>query len=84
MSKEQWNSKGRGVAGEAVTPSDTADNEFDCLYIGGTGDLVVELRDDTSPSTFSARPVGDFPYSVKKVYSTGTTATNILGITVGR
>jgi hypothetical protein len=62
---------------------------FGTLYIGVTGDVValpVAHADTDSAVTtgvggavlFKAVPVGPFPYQVKKVFATGTTATNIL------
>lgn len=59
------------------------------LYIGVTGDVVAlpAENDDTNSTTttgtngailYKSVPVGPFPYSVKKVFSTGTTATNII------
>jgi hypothetical protein len=60
------------------------------LYIGVSGDVNVLLNGhlDTNTATAASRgaqlfknvPVGPFPYSVKKVFSTNTTATNILCI----
>lgn len=60
------------------------------LYIGVSGDINVLLSShpDTDTTTSASRgaqlfknvPVGPFPYSVKKVFNTSTTATNILCI----
>ena len=62
---------------------------FGTLYIGVSGDVVAlpQAHEDTdSPITtgvggailFKNVPVGDFPHQVKKVFETGTTATNII------
>lgn len=62
---------------------------FGTLYIGVSGDVVAlpQNHADTNVATttgvggavlFKNVPVGPFPYQVKKVFSTGTTATNIL------
>jgi hypothetical protein len=59
------------------------------LYIGVSGDLAVLLEENTNTNIaittgtshvmlFKSVAVGPFPYSVKKVFSTGTTATNIV------
>jgi hypothetical protein len=58
------------------------------LYVGVAGNLNVLLSDheDTNTTTassngatlFSNVPAGPFPYQVKKVFSTNTTATNIV------
>ena len=84
---------GRAVA---VTPSDTLDilnpggdaavtpqspRPLGCvLYVGGAGDLVVEtIGGDVV--TFAGVLAGSFiPVQVRKVLSTGTTATNILAL----
>ena len=47
------------------------------VYIGGAGNVKVDMADG-STVTFEAVPVGTFmPIQVRKVYATGTTATNI-------
>lgn len=64
---------------KAVTPNDSTDlTTPGQLYIGGTGDVVAILENDVLPQTFVAHPVGYLPCRVRRVYSTGTTATNIL------
>lgn len=60
------------------------------LYVGVSGDINVLMAShpDTDTATAASRgaqlfknvPVGPFPYDVKKVFSTNTTATNILCI----
>lgn len=80
----------------AVTPSDTLDvtnsagDNAPCyakaLYIGVTGDVAVVPAGDNGNSlagsavTFKAVPVGWFPVQVRRVMSTNTTATNIVGL----
>lgn len=68
--------------GLPVTKSDSTDlsQVSRALYIGGTGDVTVIMRTGTQ-LTFSAVPSGALlPISVKRVMSTGTTATNIIAI----
>ena len=74
-----WDSPGRGAA--AVTPNDGADltRYARRLYIGGTGDVKVDMIDG-STVTFASVPAGELNISSKRVYSTGTTATNIVAI----
>ena len=60
------------------------------LYVGVSGDINVLMVDhpDTDIPTASSRgavlfknvPVGPFPYAVKKVFNTNTTATQIIAI----
>lgn len=66
---------------EAVTPSDTVDltDPVSALYIGGTGALKVDMANGDTV-TFAAVPVGVFHIAVTRVYSTGTAATNIIGL----
>lgn len=47
------------------------------LYVGGTGAVKVTMEDGTTP-TFAAMPVGLYPLRIKRVWTTGTTATNLL------
>lgn len=59
------------------------DHEFDdprTLYIGGEGDVKVDMADGGTV-TFVALNTGQFlPCAVKKVYQTDTTATNLIAI----
>lgn len=74
-----WDSPGRGAS--AVTPSDSSelDRYARRLYIGGTGDVKVDMIDG-STVTFTSVPVGELNISAKRVYSTGTTASGIVAI----
>lgn len=73
----------------AVTPSNTVDipsvsggtsNNGCVLYVGGAGNLTVDtVGGDTI--TFTGVLGGSFiPVQVKRVYSTGTTATSIVAL----
>lgn len=65
---------------QAITKSDTDPNVFCQLYVGGAGDVKV-VTENGDTVTFSAVPVGTIlPIRVKQVLSTGTTATNIVGL----
>ncbi len=69
----------------AVTPSDaTVIPTTRALYVGVGGTVVVVTADAVSASTtstFVGVPAGTvLPIQVTKVYSTGTTATNILAL----
>lgn len=70
-------------AAEAVTPSDGTDLPRGCraLYVGGTGTLVLILDKDTSSVSFVGVAAGSvLPVRVRRVLSTGTTATNIVAL----
>ena len=66
-----------------ITPNDSADlaEKTRALYVGGAGDVVVILADDTVAVTFKAVPEGAvLPIQAKRVYATSTTATDIVGL----
>ena len=63
----------------AITTSDTADNFFSSIYIGGGGNLVVVTEGGTTV-TFTGVLIGTIiPIRVVKVKATSTTATNLVG-----
>lgn len=66
----------------AVTKHDTNDLTYAsrALYIGVTGDVVVNMAGTGSAITFKAVPVGVLPIRVTRVLSTGTTATDIVSL----
>lgn len=69
----------------AVTASDaTVLSGVRGLYVGGAGNLVVEMLNPESVSatvTFNAVPVGTvLPIAVERVLATGTTATLIVAL----
>lgn len=74
----------------AVTPSDTVNLDYGIrkacagVYVGSTGDLAVIMvgaDDDSDVTTFSNVADGTFlPIQVKRVNSTGTTASDILAL----
>lgn len=66
----------------AVTPNDSTDLATypASLFIGGTGDVKVDMLNGGTV-TFVNIPDGTFlPILVKRVYSTGTDATNIIAL----
>lgn len=70
---------GFGRAGAAITPSDTTDlaTVAKAIVVTAEGNLVVLPvdNDDGDTITFTSAPVGFVPpYIVRRVYSTGTTA----------
>lgn len=70
-----------GSNAAVVTPNDSTDltTSTRALYVGGTGAIKVDMVGGETV-TFEASAVGFMPIRVKRVYSTGTTATNILAI----
>lgn len=68
--------------GSAVTPSDSTNlPNGDCvaLYIGTAGTLRVMCVNGRD-LTFAATVAGVLPLKVRRVYSTGTSATNIVAM----
>ena len=73
--------------GWAVTPSDSVAQPMETrsVYIGGDGNLSVEMYDPTSSNlatvTFTGLVAGQvLPIKTKKIRATLTTATNIVGV----
>lgn len=67
----------------AVTPSNTTvfAQPTRSLYIGGAGNITVDMVDGGASVTFVGLLAGSIlPVQVTRVYSTGTTATNILAL----
>lgn len=66
----------------AVTPDDTdkIGHASRGIYVGGAGDLKVDLIDGTTV-TFVGLAAGVIhPICARRVYSTGTTATDIVSV----
>jgi len=71
--------------GAAITPSDTVDirQTTNRLYVGGAGNIRVTLAGMAEDQflNFTSVPVGTMlEIQVKRVWATGTTATNLLGL----
>jgi hypothetical protein len=65
----------------AVTPSDsTTFAATRALYVGVAGDVVVDGVKRGTQVTMTAASIGEHPWQVTRVYSTGTTATNIVAL----
>lgn len=65
-----------------ITTSDTVDLSTYTLgiYIGSEGDVKV-MTTDGSVVTFKSMVAGVvYPLQIKRIYSTGTTATSIIGL----
>lgn len=68
----------------AITASDSTAVSYKAIYVGGAGNIKLTLGGNTDAEavTLTAVPVGTWLYlRVKKVWSTGTTATNLVGFT---
>ena len=86
-----YNATNRPLDAQAITPSDTALNNYFDVYVGVTGDVTVvtkaayaafkEGRTSTEVSTlFKGVPAGyRLGVQVARVKATGTTATNLVG-----
>lgn len=65
----------------ALTPTDnTQIGPFSAIYVGVAGDVVLIPRNSTTAVTFKAMPVGIHRIAFQGVNSTGTTATNLVGL----
>lgn len=68
---------------EEITPNDTEDLEKPAraIYVGGAGNLTVQLARDEDPVTFHNVLAGSvLQIVVVKVLTTGTTATNLISL----
>jgi hypothetical protein len=64
----------------AITPSDTADSvNYRAVYVGGAGNLKVTTKTGTD-TTLAVIAGQVIPIAVTRVFSTGTTATGIVGL----
>ncbi len=81
QSHEPSSSVSPAAEAAAVTPNDSTVLSPPCrsLYVGGTGDVSVDMMRTGSAIVFGAVPAGTIlPARVIRVRSTGTTATAIL------
>ena len=67
-----------------ITPSDSTDlaRPITALYVGGTGDIKVELVKDSAGGTvLKSVPAGTLldGLVIKKIHASGTTATLLVG-----
>jgi hypothetical protein len=70
-----------------VTPSNTTDFKDDAgeyvpraIYVGVSGNITVDMLGNGTSILFSNVPVGMWSIRVSKIYATGTTATNMVGV----
>lgn len=69
----------------AITPSDTVDltRSVRAIYVGGDGNIKLHCSDDAAAEavTFVGVVAGTIlPVSPRRIYATGTTATNLIGL----
>lgn len=65
----------------AITPDDSGSIYATALYVGTGGDIKVDMENEDSAVTFAGVADGSIlPIRVKRVYSTDTTASDIVGL----
>jgi len=67
----------------SITPNDNNDlpNNTRAIWVGGAGNMVVQMAGDQSQVTFSGITAGTLlPIQVSRVLATNTTATLIIGL----
>lgn len=67
----------------AITPSDSVDLPTGVrgIYVGVAGNVAIQAVNDTLPQTFVGVAAGSIlPVRAQRVFSTGTTATTMLGM----
>lgn len=71
------------VDAKTVTPNDGAalpDGSATALYFGGAGNVKIKTAMDTDITFIGLTAGAILPVRVKQVFSTGTTATNIIAL----
>ena len=64
----------------AVAPSDTTEVNCRALYVGGAGNVVLQMPGKSETVSFLSVPAGTFmPVSARRVMA-ATTATNIVAL----
>lgn len=70
--------------GAVITPSNSdvfPRNTYRGFYVGGDGDIFVDLEDGGVNISFIGVKQGlYYPFAITRVYATGTTATDIRGL----
>lgn len=71
------------VNAKAITPNDTTvfDPPYNAVWIGGAGNLVVVLVGGQTLTITAAAVNTIYPFRIKQVLATGTTATGVIGLT---
>jgi hypothetical protein len=66
----------------AVTPNDSTDLTAlaRAIYVGGTGAVKVTMVNGDTPTFTGVQAGSILPIAVRRVWSTGTTATSILAL----
>ena len=78
-----YGSESPARTGFAITPSDDADLTVATrgIYVGGGGDITVDFVDSGTSIVLASVVAGTvLPIRVSRVYSTGTSATNLVGL----
>ncbi len=71
----------RGAVAVNLTSTDFAAADLRGIYIGGAGDVKVDLADGSTGITFIALAPGvEHAIAITKIYKAGTTATGILAL----
>lgn len=66
--------------GAAVTPSDSGSLVFNGLFVGGAGAVKLDCADGRTLTITGITAGSIIPIAGTRVYSTGTTATNIAAL----
>lgn len=69
--------------GFVISPNNSADLDRPTrgIYVGGAGNIVVTFLESGEAITITGVLAGTvYPFRVRRVYSTGTTATSLVGL----
>lgn len=79
----QSDNGGAAARSDVIVPSDTTDFSvyYTSLYVGVSGDITcVPIRNASDTGIlYKNVAIGFFPIAVRRVYVSGTTATNMVG-----
>jgi len=82
MDTKATNKKQRVINHAAITPSDSAINAYDAIYVGVSGDVNLIPADGSTALVYKSMAVGYHPIATSYIYATSTTATNLIGLFV--
>jgi hypothetical protein len=64
----------------AITPSDVTVVNFRAFYVGVSGNVTIDPLNGLSNTTLTLVQGRIYPIAITRVYATGTTATNLIGL----
>jgi hypothetical protein len=83
--QDRFNKTGMVVGAESLTTANTTLNQYDCIFVGGSGNVALKTPGHTTVAVFTSLDSGQFlSVNTDYVMTTSTTATALLGCRLGR